>query len=122
MQILSSFQATLQSSIEPWLLFIAQDPMLRAVQISMLLLGSLAIFLVFFATRDILLRTNSFIYMFFCILLVAVVPGIGFFIYLLIRPARTTKERELERMVREIYEMRSPAPKQNRVKKEVKVP
>ena len=91
--------ATIQSFLEPWLLFLADDPMLRLLQGSMLLVGALVIFLVFFTTRDILLRTNSFLYMFVCILLVAALPIVGFLLYLLIRPARTLKERELYAMV-----------------------
>jgi len=92
----------LQTLIEPWLLFLADDPMLRMLQLGMILLGAVVIFLVFYTTRDILLRTQSFLYMFFSILLVAFFPVIGFLVYLLIRPARTLKERELEKMLRSI--------------------
>lgn len=90
----------LQTLLEPWLLFLAEDPTLRMLQMGMILLGTIVIFLVFFTTRDILLRTNSFFYMFVCIILVAVLPIVGFFLYLLIRPARTLKERDLEEMLR----------------------
>jgi hypothetical protein len=90
---------TIQSFLEPWLLFLADDPTLRLLQGRMLLVGALVIFLVFFTTRDILLRTNSFLYMFVCILIVAALPVIGFLLYLLIRPARTLKERELYAML-----------------------
>lgn len=93
---------TLQSFLEPWLLFLSDDPLLRLLQAGMLLLGSLVIFLVFYATRDILLRTNSFIYTFISIVLVAALPIVGFMLYLLIRPARTLKERELEAMLKEL--------------------
>jgi hypothetical protein len=89
----------LQSLFEPWLLFLADDPLLRLLQAGMLLIGVIVIFLVFFTTRDILLRTNSFFYMFVSIVLVAALPVVGFFVYLLIRPARTIKERELEKNV-----------------------
>ncbi|PIQ76617.1 hypothetical protein COU78_02835 [Candidatus Peregrinibacteria bacterium CG10_big_fil_rev_8_21_14_0_10_49_24] len=88
-----------QTVLEPWLLFLADDPTLRLLQGCMLLIGVLVIFLVFYTTRDILLRTHSFVYMFVSILLVAVLPVAGFFLYLLIRPARTIKERELESML-----------------------
>jgi len=88
-----------QSLFEPWLTFLAEDPILRMMQVGMLLAGVIAVFLVFYTTRDILLRTNSFLYMFFCILLVAMLPVVGFFLYLLIRPPRTIKERELEQKV-----------------------
>ena len=92
----------MQTVLEPWLLFLADDPMLRMVQFLMLAVGSLAIFLVFFATRDILLRTDSFLIMFLCILLVALLPGVGFLLYLLLRPPRTLKERELEALIQQL--------------------
>lgn len=92
----------LASFLEPWLLFLADDPLLRMMQIGMLLLGSVVIFLVFYTTRDILLRTHSFFYMFFSIVLVAALPVLGFFLYLLIRPARTIKQRETEKMLKQI--------------------
>ncbi len=81
------------------------DPMLRSMQLGLLAAGSVIVFLLLFATRDILLRTHSFLYQIACILLVAFLPGIGFLLYLLIRPARTIKEREMEAMVRGIAEM-----------------
>ncbi len=84
---------------EPWFVFLADDPIFRALQFSLLLVGVIAVFLVFFATRDILLRTNSFILTFFSILLVAFFPVIGFFLYLLIRPSRTLREKEMFSML-----------------------
>ena len=93
----------IQPYLDPWLLFLADDPMLRLLQGGLLLLGFLVVFLVFFTTRDILLRTQSFIYMFLSILLVAALPIMGFLLYLLIRPARTLKEKEMEAMVRELF-------------------
>jgi len=42
--------------------------------------------------------------MFVCIILVAVLPVVGFFLYLLIRPARTIKERDLEEMLRSLVD------------------
>lgn len=86
----------LQQYIQPWFVFLAEDPALRLLQFGMLILGIVVIFLVFFTTRDILLRTHSFWYMFISIVLVALLPIVGFFLYILIRPARTIKERELE--------------------------
>lgn len=94
-----NFPPFLQSFFEPWLLFLADDPTLRALQGGMLLVGALMVFLVFFTTRDILLRTKSFLYMLVSIIIVALLPVIGFLIYLLIRPARTIKEREVEAML-----------------------
>ncbi len=92
--------APLQSFFDPFLLFLSADPLLRAVQGGLLLIGAIVIFLVFFVTRDILLRTHSFWYMALCIVLTALLPGIGYFLYLLIRPARTIHEREQEALVR----------------------
>lgn len=60
------------------------------------------VYLLLFTLRDILLRTRSFWYQFFCVLLVGCLPFIGFFVYLLIRPARTVKQRELETMLQTI--------------------
>lgn len=93
---------TFQALLEPWLLFLAEDPMLRILQGAMLLTGALMIFFVFYATRDILLRTNSFLYMFLCIVLVAALPVIGFLVYMLVRPPRTLKDKEIERMLVEL--------------------
>lgn len=95
----TDFLPSIQSFAEPWLLFLADDPVLRMLQLGMLLLGCFVIFLVFYTTRDILLRTHSFFYMFVSIVLVALLPVLGFFLYLLIRPARTLRERELYDMV-----------------------
>lgn len=92
----------LQQFAQPWFVFLAEDPALRLLQLGMLFVGVIVIFLVFFATRDILLRTHSFWLMFFSIILVAFLPVIGFFFYLLIRPARTIKEREMEGVLQEI--------------------
>ncbi|MDD5041333.1 MAG: hypothetical protein PHX87_03620 [Candidatus Peribacteraceae bacterium] len=93
------FFASLQSFFDPFLLFLSADPILRMMQGGLLFIGFVVIFLVFFVTRDILLRTHSFLYMTFCILLTALLPGVGFLLYLLIRPARTIREREQETLV-----------------------
>ncbi|MFH0851400.1 MAG: hypothetical protein V1876_01490 [Candidatus Peregrinibacteria bacterium] len=98
------FLTSLQSFFDPFLLFLSADPLLRMMQGGLLFIGFVVIFLVFFVTRDILLRTHSFWYMTFCIVLTALLPGIGFLLYLLIRPARTIRERELEEKVRSLTE------------------
>lgn len=103
MMLSSTYTSAVQKALEPWLLFLADDPMLRALQGGLLLLGFLVIFTVFFATRDILLRTQSFLLMFFCIILVAFLPIVGFFLYLLIRPSQTIAERTLARQVDVLY-------------------
>lgn len=86
------------------------------------MVGLFAIFLVFFTTRDVILRTHSFLYMLFSILLVALLPGVGFLLYLLIRPARTIKERELEKMLKDIlHDHEKLAKEKKKQKKTVKV-
>lgn len=96
---------TLQQLLDPFLLFLSEDPLLRAIQAGMLGGGALLIFLVFYATRDILLRTHAFWYTAFCILLVALLPGIGFLLYLLVRPSRTLRERESDSLLKELADV-----------------
>ncbi len=86
----------MSSFFESILIFFSADPSVLLVQSLMVAAACIIIFLVLFATRDILLRTSSLPYQIFCILLVAVLPVIGFLVYLLIRPIRTTSERRLE--------------------------
>ena len=90
------------SFFQQWLVFFSDNPAIVALQAGVLFLGVLVIFLVFFTTRDILLRTRSLIYQLLCIVLVAVLPIVGFFLYLLIRPARTVKERAMEEMLEKV--------------------
>lgn len=94
--------ASIQSFLDPFLLFLSDDPLLRSIQAGLVSLGAFLIFLVFFTTRDILLRTRSFAYMALCILLVALLPGIGFLLYLLIRPSSTIRQREQDALIREL--------------------
>ncbi|MBI3331516.1 hypothetical protein HYZ99_00980 [Candidatus Peregrinibacteria bacterium] len=89
---------------QPLQILFTDDPFVRWAQIGLIVAGFLAIFLVFFATRDIILRTRSFWYQCLAILLVALLPGVGFLLYLLIRPARTLAERDLERKVSELLD------------------
>ncbi|MDD4318907.1 MAG: PLD nuclease N-terminal domain-containing protein [Candidatus Peribacteraceae bacterium] len=84
------------------LTILSDDPIVRATQVSLLVAGFLAVYLVCYATRDILLRTRSFLYQAFCILLVAALPVFGFFLYLLVRPARTVRQRETDEVLRRI--------------------
>ncbi len=86
-------------------LLIARNPLLVSTQLSILLLLSLVLFLLFYALRDILLRTRSLPYQFLCILLVAALPVAGFLLYLLIRPARTLAQRETDRKIGELWEL-----------------
>jgi amino acid permease len=82
--------------------FFTDDPILRASQAGIVLAFIVLLFLLFWTLRDIILRTRSFSYQFGCVLLVAAVPVVGFLLYLLIRPARTLKERETDDMLRRL--------------------
>ena len=93
--------------MQMFLSLLTDNPMIRAMQLSLLGAAVVAIYLVFFTTRDILLRTRSFFYQIVCILLVAVLPIVGFFLYLLIRPASTVREREMQKMLRSILKKES---------------
>ncbi len=82
----------------------ADDPVLLAAQCGLLLLGFLLVYLVFFTTRDCLLRSSSFLFTCFSILLVSMLPVAGFLLYILIRPATTVHERETAKMIRHIHD------------------
>lgn len=73
-----------------------------AVQLMVVVLSVVAVFFVFLTTRDILLRSSSLAVQLLCIVLVSVVPVIGYFLYLLVRPARTIKERHTEELLQDI--------------------
>ena len=81
---------------------LTDNPAIRALQLTLLGAAVVAIYLVFYTTRDILLRSRSFVYQLASILLVAVLPELGFFVYLLIRPTSTVREREMEKMLKKI--------------------
>ncbi len=78
------------------------DPLIRAAQIGLGVLAVSLAYLVFYATRDILKRTNSLAYQLSCILLVACLPVVGFCFYLLIRPSQTLSERNMAENVAKI--------------------
>ena len=81
---------------------VSDDPMTRVFQFSVLCLGVLAVYLLFYVTRDILLRSASIPLQLFSIFLVALFPVGGFFLYLLFRPARTIADREMMRILSEL--------------------
>ncbi|MFA5800152.1 MAG: PLD nuclease N-terminal domain-containing protein [Candidatus Peribacteraceae bacterium] len=76
--------------------FFSSNPSVFLVQLGMLAVALFAVFLVLFTTRDILLRTHSLLYQIACILLVSVLPGIGFLLYLLVRPGLTNAQRKMQ--------------------------
>ncbi|NOS67005.1 MAG: PLDc_N domain-containing protein [Candidatus Peribacteraceae bacterium] len=88
--------------MQMFLSLLTDNPVIRALQLTLLGAAVVAIYLVFFTTRDILLRTRSFAYQILCILLVAILPVVGFFLYVLIRPSTTIRERELDKMVKKL--------------------
>lgn len=74
-------------------------PALDANQVIIYVSAFFLVYFLFFTMRDIFLRTHSSLYQIACILLVGLLPVIGFLLYFLIRPARTVKERELEALL-----------------------
>lgn len=92
----------LTSLIRPFSSFLSEDPDVAMTQAGLLAVVVVVLFLLFYTLRDIVLRTRSFTYQCFCILLVALLPVLGFLLYLLVRPARTIKERETEHMLRRL--------------------
>lgn len=88
--------------------FFSDQPAIAAMQVAILAVASLLVFLVLFATRDILLRSRSLLAQLASIVLVALLPGIGFLLYLLVRPSRTLAERRIERDLDELI-LRFPA-------------
>jgi hypothetical protein len=103
-----SRMSTFPLSMAPITQFMMDNPGLRFAQAGLILFAIIVLFLLFFALRDILLRTRSFWYQFFCIVIVTLLPIVGFLIYLLIRPARTVKQRELESMILTLVAMDAP--------------
>ncbi len=93
------------SLLENFSIFFSADPSILLVQSFMASAAFIIIFLVLFATRDILLRTHSFPYQIFCILLVAALPLLGFLFYLLIRPSRTLCHLRLEYKLDRVLEL-----------------
>jgi hypothetical protein len=75
----------------------AFDPV-ALMQAAVIAGASILLFLLLFTLRDIILRTHSFWFQALCVLLVGALPVVGFLLYLLIRPPRTIKERELYAM------------------------
>ena len=104
----------LTSSMQTVSAFFSSNPSVFAVQSAMMAAAAGVVFLVLFATRDIMLRTHSFVYQVFCILIVAVLPVLGFLLYILIRPSRTLTERRLERKMDAVLQRLQPLQQQKK--------
>ncbi len=94
--------------MDSFLTFLQSLPSLASTNtnVSPVLLGLIVldVYLIFYVTRDALLRIRPFFPQLLCILLVAALPGVGFLLYILVRPARLIKERELEEMLLELLD------------------
>ncbi len=93
---------SLSSLVENASAFFSSNPSVLFVQLSMLAAALFVVFLVLFTTRDILLRTHSLLYQIACILLVSVLPGIGFLLYLLVRPGLTNAQRKMQEDIEQV--------------------
>lgn len=91
-----------QQMIDAVFLSFAENPVALSLQIALGVAGCVAVYLLTYTVRDVLLRTRSLPAQLACILLVGGLPIAGFFLYLLVRPARTVKERQMERMLKSI--------------------
>ncbi len=108
-------------ALQSLLAIISADPAVRMMQFTLLTAAVIVVFCIFYVLRDVVLRTNSFFLQLFCILVVAFLPGIGFLLYLLLRPAQTLRERQMEQMVRDIHKRlmsqpKNPQPQQHQQK------
>lgn len=87
-------------ALDAFLGVFSADPAMHAFQLSVLGLGVASVYLLFYVTRDVLIRSSSIPFQLSSIFLVALLPVAGFFLYLLFRPARTVAEREMAEMLR----------------------
>lgn len=81
---------------------LSDDPAARVFQLGVLCLGVVSVYLLFYTTRDVLLRSSSIPFQIFSIFLVAFLPVMGFFLYLLFRPSQTIMEREMTEMLHDL--------------------
>lgn len=85
---------------------LSDSPVIRALQIAILIAVLLDVYLVVYVVRDILLRSQSFAIQLLSIVLTGALPLLGFLIYLLVRPSRTLKEREMEELLHQLLDAR----------------
>lgn len=97
--------------------FLVTDPRILFLQIVMVTSAFLIVYFVLFVTRDVIVRSQSFFFQIFCIILSSV-PLIGFLIYLLIRPSTTIFERHLAKNVADLHRMMHQKTKQHEHKKD----
>lgn len=81
---------------------LSDNPVLRLLQLALLCAAFAAVYLVFYVTRDILLRSESLAVQILCIVLTAALPIAGFFLYLLLRPAETLRQKKMRLTVERI--------------------
>lgn len=86
-------------TLDTLLAVLSDDPAARVFQLSILCFGVLSVYLLFYTTRDVIIRSSSIPFQLFSIVLVALLPVVGFFLYLLFRPSRTVAERETMEML-----------------------
>lgn len=80
------------------------NPTLVLTQVAMFTVAVFLVFLVLFTTRDVIVRSRSFLFQLFSIVLVAALPVVGFLVYILVRPSSTERERALEATVQQIMD------------------
>ena len=88
------------TTIDALLGVLSDDPAARVFQLSVLGLGVFSVYLLFYTTRDVLIRSSSIPLQLFSIFLVALLPVVGFFLYLLFRPSQTIAERGVMHLLR----------------------
>lgn len=62
---------------------------------AMMCFGAVLVYIIFYTTKDVFARSESFLFMFFALLLVTAIPLLGFALYILIRPSSRTLERKM---------------------------
>jgi hypothetical protein len=78
-----------------WLVLFAEDPITRSLQTALVCLAGVHIYVVLYVLRDAWLRISRVSGQILSLCLVGLLPGVGFLVYLLVRPAHTKFERRL---------------------------
>lgn len=95
---MQAFLTFIESIILP-----SQNPVFTVQMLVLSAVALVLIFLIFYTTKDVFVRSDSFVFMLFSLLLVVLFPVVGFLLYLLIRPAQTKKERQLFAELRALH-------------------